>query len=134
MRAHAFRDKPLEIGRHRSIVFTHDEPTRLRFPRRRSHGGVEQIRRGWIVRCPHDLLLGFRKIATEVCYPRGFHPDAAVGHFDLLKDRSRRKLTELLLRGLALVGAERADVDEPANAVVGARPGYDLAAVGMSDQ
>jgi hypothetical protein len=40
----------------------------------------------------------------------------------------------LALGGLGLVGAQGADVDEPGDAVIGARGGDDGAAVGVADQ
>src|SRR5262249_14364950 len=60
--------------------------------------------------------------------------DTSIHDFDVGEDVGLRELGLLRLRRFIGVRSERADVNQPGNAIVGSGAGYDAPAVGVADE
>src|SRR3989454_12719125 len=93
---------------------------------------------------PHPLLFFFLMIrrpprSTLFPYTTLFRslrtqPDTSIHDFDMGVDVGRRELGLLRLRCFIGVRSERADINQPDNAIVGSGAGDDASAVGVADE
>ena len=83
---------------------------------------------------PNELLLLLRKVSAEKLRALGTQPDASIHDFDVGEDVGLRELGLLRLRRFIGVRSERADVNQPDNAIVGSGAGDDASAVGVADE
>src|SRR5882762_7589572 len=116
------------------VFFADDVPAWLRLPSGSPSFRVEQIGFGDALSRPNELLLLLRKISAEILRTFGTKPDASVHDFDVGEDVCLREVSLLCLRCLIGVRSERADVNQPGNAIVGSGAGDDASAVGVADE
>src|SRR5882762_239820 len=95
---------------------------------------LEQVGFGDALGRPNELLLLLRKVSTEILRALWTQPDASIHDFDVGEDVGRRELGLLRLRRFIGVRSERADVNQPDNAIVGSGAGDDGSAVGVADE
>jgi hypothetical protein len=102
----------LQVGLDGAILRCHGVPTRLRPPRDSVQFLGEQIR-GWRdLSGPEDLLLLPGHLFRPKADALRAHPDAPIGDFDVSDHVRSGKLVQQAPRCLALVGAERREVDQ----------------------
>ena len=130
--AHPLRKKALQIGMHSAVVLAHDVPARLRFPRGSSKFLVEQVGLGRLGR-PNEFLFLLWQISGEALVPSA-QPDTSIDDFDVGEDVGLRELGLLRLRRFVGVRSERADVNQPDNAIVGSGASDDASAIGVTDE
>src|SRR5258705_13543546 len=81
---------------------------------------------------PNELLLLLRKISAEILRTLRTQPDTSIHDFDVGDDLLLRELELLGLRGFIRVRSERADINQPDNAIVGSGAGDHPSAVGVA--
>src|SRR2546429_4076624 len=128
--AHTLRHEALQVGVDGAVVVGHDVPARLRLPRGALGVPAEQTRVRYHLGRPDQLLLLFGEVARERLDALRQQPDAPVRDLDVVEDVRDGELVLQALGGLRLVRGERGDVDQPGDAVIGSRGGYDAFAVG----
>ena len=129
-----FGHEALQIGMDRAVVLGHDVPARLRLPGGAPALPAEQVGGRRVVGGPDELLLCLGQVSGEAADAVRAQPDASVGDLDVGEDVRDRELVLLALRGLVGVRGQRGDVDQPGDAVVGARRRDDRSAVGVADE
>src|SRR4029077_7209210 len=132
--AHALREEALQIGMHCVVFFADDVPAWLRLPGGSPDFCIEQIGLGDALSRPNELLLLLRKISAEILRTFGTKPDTSIHDFDVGEDVCLREIRLLCLRCLIGVRSERADVNQPGNAIVDSGAGDDTSAVGVADE
>src|SRR5947209_18998919 len=119
---------------HGAVVLANDIPTRLRLPCCSPNFCLEQVGfRDALVR-PNELLLLLRKVSAEKLRTLGTQPDTSIHDFDVGEDVGLREVGLLRLRRLISVRSERADVNQPDNAIVDSGAGDNSAAIGVADE
>src|SRR5258707_2716695 len=132
--AHALGEKTLQIRMHGAVIFANDVPARLRLPSGSPDFRLEQVGLGDALGRPNELLLLLRKVSAEILRALRTQPDTSIHDFDVGEDVGPRELGLLRLRRFIGVRSERADVNQPDNAIVGSGAGDDAAAVGVADE
>src|SRR5258708_37421741 len=102
----------------RVVVLADDVPARLRLPSGSPGFRVEQVGFRDALSRPNELLLLLRKVSAEILRALGTEPDTSIHDFDVGEDVRLREVRLLGLRCLIGVRSERADVDQPRNAIV----------------
>jgi hypothetical protein len=82
-RAHAFRDKALQLGMYGAVVLGHDEPARFRPPRSPFDPLREKIRDRHSLGCPNQLLLLLREVSRKTSDAVWLQPDTSIRDFDM---------------------------------------------------
>src|SRR4029077_1033600 len=95
---------------------------------------IEQVGPGDALGRPNELLLLLRKVSAEILRALRTKPDTTVHDFDVGEDVSPRELGLLRLIRFIGVRSERADINQPDNAIVGSGGGDDASAVGVADE
>src|SRR5258708_16443814 len=116
-----------------AVFFAGDVPARLRLPSGSPDFRLEQVGLGDALGRPNELLLLLRKVSAEILRALRTQPDTSIHDFDVGEDVGLRELGLLRLRRFIGVRSERADINQPANAIVGSAAGNDAAAVGVAD-
>src|SRR6267142_948766 len=116
------------------VFFADDVPARLRLPGGSTGLRIEQVGLGDSLRRPNELLLLLRKISAEIPGALRTQPDTSIHDFDVREDVSLREIRLLRLRRFIFVGSERADINQPGNAIVGTGSGDDASAIGVADE
>src|SRR5437879_2606238 len=119
---------------HGAVFFADDVPARLRLPSGSPDFRVEQVGFRDALGRPNELLLLLRKVPTEILRAFRTQPDTSIYDFDVGEDVGPRELGLLRLRRLIGVRSERADINQPDNAIVGSGAGNDASAVGGSHE
>src|ERR1700758_3508168 len=119
---------------HRVVFFADDVPARLRPPSGSPDFRLEQVGFGNALGRPNELLLLLRKVSAEILRALRTQPDTSIRDFDVGENVGPRELGLLRLRRFIGVRSERADINQPDNAVVGSGAGDDASAVGVADQ
>src|SRR5437588_2028103 len=95
---------------------------------------LEQVGLGDALGRPNELLLLLRKVSAEILRALRTQPDTSIHDFDMGEDVGRRELGLLRLRCFIGVRSERADINQPDNAIVGSGAGDDASAVRVADE
>src|SRR6266478_6589511 len=119
---------------HGLVFFADDVPARLRLPSGSPDFRVEQVGSGDALSRPNELLLLLRKVSAEILRALRTQPDTSIYDFDVGEDVGLRELGLLRLRRFIGVRSERADINQPGNAIVGSGAGDDASAVGVADE
>src|SRR5882762_8024754 len=119
---------------HGAVFFADDVPARLRLPSGSPDFRLEQVGFGDALGRPNELLLLLRKVSAEILRALRTQPDTSIHDFDVGEDVGLRELGLLRLRRFIGVRSERADINQPDNAIVGSDAGNDAFAVGMADE
>src|SRR6266853_1735905 len=117
-----------------AVFFADDVPTRLRLPGGSTGLRVEQVGLGDSLRRTNELLLLLRKISAEILGALRTQPDTSIHHFNMVEHVGLREVGLLRLRRFIFVGSERADINQPGNAIVGTGSGDDASAIGVADE
>src|SRR6266478_1239529 len=132
--AHALGHGALQIWMHGAVFFADDVPARLRLPSGSPNFRLEQVGLGDALGRPNELLLLLRKVSAEILRTLRTQPDTSIHDFDVGEDVGLRELGLLRLRRFIGVRSERADINQPDNAIVGSGAGNDASAVGVADE
>src|SRR5713101_7968447 len=132
--AHALGHGALQIGMHGVVFFADDVPAWLRLPSGSPDFRLEQAGFGDALSRPNELLLLLRKISAEILRTFGTKPDTSIHDFDVGEDVCLREVRLLCLRCLIGVWSERADVNQPGNAIVDSGACDDASAVGVANE
>ena len=131
---HALGEKALQIGMNRAVLFADDVPARFRLPGGSPDFRLEQIGLRHALRRPNELLLLLRKVSAEILQALRPQPDTSIHDFYVGEDVGPREFGLLRLRRFIGVRSERADVNQPDNAIVGSGARDDTPAVGVADE
>src|SRR5712692_3316132 len=131
---HALGEKALQIGMHGVVFFADDIPAWLRLPSGSSGFRVEQVGFGDALSRPNELLLLLRKVSAEILRTLPTQPDTSIHDFDVGEDVGALELGLLRLRRFIGVRSERADVNQPNDAIIVSSAGDDGSAVGVADK
>src|SRR6267142_6326386 len=101
------------------VFFADDVPARLRLPGGSTGLRVEQVGLGDSLRRPNELLLLLRKISAEILGALRTQPDTSIYHFNMVEHVGLREIRLLRLRRFIGIGSERANINQPGNAIVG---------------
>src|SRR3989441_653475 len=132
--AHTPGHGALQIGMHGAVFFADDVPARLRLPSGSPDSRLEQVGFGDALGRPNELLLLLRKVSAEILRTFRTQPDTSINDFDVREDVGLRELGLLSLRRFIGVRSERADINQPDNAIVGSGTGDDASAVRVPDE
>src|SRR5258707_10808169 len=114
------------------VFFADDVPAWLRLPSGSPSFRVEQIGFGDALSRPNELLLLLRKISAEILRTFGTKPDTSIYDVDVGEHVCLREVRLLCLRCLIGVWSERADVNQPGNAIIDSGARDDASAVGVT--
>src|SRR5882724_13204577 len=103
---------------HGLVLFVDDVPARLPLPGGSPDFRFEQIGFRHALSRPNELLLLFRKVAAEILCALRTQPDTSIHDLYLGEDFGPRELGLLRLRRFIGVRSERADINQPDNAIV----------------
>src|SRR5579864_7984796 len=102
---------------HGVVVFADDVPAWLRLPSGSPGFRIEQVGFGNALGRPNELLLLLRKVSAKILRALRTQPDASIHDFDMGEDVGFREVGLLRLRCFISVRSERADVNQPGNAI-----------------
>src|SRR5258708_5568461 len=131
---HALGEEALQVRMDGAIVLGDDVPAWLRLPGGSTDLRVEQVGLGDYLRRPNELLILLRKISAEILGALRTKPDTSIHHFNMVEHVGLREVELLRLRRFIFVGSERADINQPGNAIVGTGSGDDASAIGVADE
>src|SRR6267143_1591987 len=131
---HALGEEALQVRMHCAVVFADDVPARLRLPSGSPGFRLEQVRFGDALGRPNELLLLLRKVSAEILRALRTKPDTSIHDFNVGEDVGPQEIGLLCLRRFIGVRSERADINQPGNAIVGSGAGNDASAVGVADE
>src|SRR6266446_6951651 len=131
---HALGEETLQVRMHCAVVFADDVPARLRLPSGSPGFRLEQVRFGDALGRPNELLLLLRKVSAEILRALRTKPDTSIHDFNVGEDVGPREIDLLCLRRFIGVRSERADINQPGNAIIGSGAGNDASAVGVADE
>src|SRR5437879_1961767 len=97
LRAHALRDKTLQLGVYRPVLGGHNVPARLRFPGRALHLLIEQIGGRSLMGSQDEPFFLGRQVSGEALDALSCHPDTTLPELRTRENLCPGKLVLLTL-------------------------------------